>query len=40
MGLIANPPAVPPRMAPVIGALHLVADHAVKYQSDWRVYGA
>lgn len=39
MGLIAAP-RCHPRMAPVIWGLHLVADHAVKYQSDWRVYGA
>lgn len=39
MGLIAAP-RCHPRMAPVIWGLHLVADHAVKYLSDWRVYGA
>lgn len=40
MGLIANSPCCHPRMAPVIWGLHLAADHAVKYQTDWRVYDA
>lgn len=39
MGLFATPRRHP-RMASVIWGLHLVADHAVKYQTDWRVYGA
>lgn len=34
MGLIASSPCCPPRKAPVIWGLHLVADHAVKYQID------
>lgn len=34
MGLIASSPCCHPRMAPVIWGLHLVADHAVKYQTD------
>lgn len=34
MGLIASSPCCPPRKAPVIWGLHLVADHAVKYQTD------
>lgn len=40
MGLIASSPCCHPRMAPVIWGLHLAADHAVKYQTDWRVYDA
>lgn len=40
MGLIASSPCCHPRMAPVIWGLHLVADHAVKYQTDGLITGA
>lgn len=40
MGLIASSPCCHPRMAPVIWGLHLVADHAVKYQTDGLVTAA
>ncbi len=40
MGLIASSPCCHPRMAPVISGLHLVADHAVKYQTDGLITGA
>ena len=40
MGLIASSPCCHPRMAPVIWGLHLVADQAVKYQTDGLITGA
>lgn len=40
MGLIASSPCCHARMAPVIWGLHLVADHAVKYQTDGLITGA
>lgn len=40
MGLIASSPCCHPRMAPVMWGLHLVADRAVKHQTDGLITGS